>query len=57
MTQNYKIRAYLTQNLMDLDMKKFIDLAPKLWTFGVWGLKASLGQFGPKALAEDLSRH
>ena len=54
MTQNYKIRAYLMQNLMDLDMKKFIDLAPKLWTFGIWGLKASLGQFGPKAFDRGL---
>ena len=31
-------------------MKKFSD--PKALTFGVWGLKPSLGQFGPKAFGK-----
>ena len=35
------------QNFMELDMKKFTD--PKTLTFGVWGLKTSLEQFGYKA--------
>ena len=55
MTQNLKIRAYLIQNFMELDRKKFSD--PKALTFGAWGLKTSLGQLGPKPLAKDLSRH
>ena len=33
------------ENFMELDMKKNLD--PKAVTFGVWGLKTSLGQFGP----------
>ena len=40
---------------MELDMKKFSD--PKSLIIWDWGLKTSLGQFGPKALAKDLSRH
>ena len=52
MTQNLKIRAYLMQNFMKLDMKKFSD--PKALTFAVWGLKTSLGQFGPKAFGKGL---
>ena len=52
MTQNLKIRANLMQNFMELDMKKISD--PKALTFGVWGLKASLGQFGPKAFGKGL---
>ena len=58
MTQNLKIRAYLMQNFMELDMKKISD--PKTLTFGVWGLKPNLGQFGlgpTKPLAKDLSSH
>ena len=43
MTQNLKIRAYLMQNFMELDMKKFSY--PKALTFGVLDLKTSLGQF------------
>ena len=35
MTQNSKIRAYLMQNFMELDMKKFSD--------------PSLGGLGPKS--------
>ena len=49
MTQNLKI-TYLVQNFMELDMKKFSN--PKALTFGVWGLKTSLGQFGTKAVAK-----
>ena len=41
MTQNLKIRACFVQNLMELDMKKFLD--PEAGKFGVWGLKTSLG--------------
>ena len=50
--QNLKTRAYLMQNFMELDMKKFLDL--KAMTFGVWGLKTSLGQFGHKAFGKGL---
>ena len=50
MTQNLKARAYLMQNFMELDMKKFSD--SKALTFGIWGLKTSLGQFGPKAFGK-----
>ena len=52
MIQNWKIRAYLIQNFMELDMKKFSD--PKALSFGVWGLKTSLGQFGSKASGKGL---
>ena len=52
MTQNLKIRAYLMQNFMELDNKKILD--PKALTFGIWGLKTSLGQFGPKAFGKGL---
>ena len=52
MTQNLKIRANLMQNFMELDMKKISD--PKALKFGVWGLKTSLGQFGPKAFGKGL---
>ena len=52
MTQNCKIRAYLMQNFIELDMKKFTD--PKTLTFGVWDLKTSLVQFGPKAFGRGL---
>ena len=55
MTQNLKKRTYLMQNFMELDMKIFSD--PKALTFGVWGLKTSLGQIGPKPLAKNLSSH
>ena len=55
MNQNLKKIAYLMQNFIELDMKQFSD--PKVLTFGVWGLKTSLGQFGPMPLVEDLSRH
>ena len=37
---------------MELDMKKSTD--PKTLTFGVWSLKTSLGQFGPKAFGRGL---
>ena len=33
---------------MELDAKKSLD--SKAVTFGVWGLKTSLGQFGTKGL-------
>ena len=52
MTKNSEIRAYLMQNVMELDMKKFSD--PKALTFGAWGLKTSLEQFGPKAFGKGL---
>ena len=44
--KNVKIRVYLMQNVMELDMKKISDA--KALTFGIWGLKTSLGRFGPK---------
>ena len=37
---------------MELDMTKIPDL--KALTFEVWGLKTSLGQFGPKAFSKGL---
>ena len=40
------------QNFMELHMKKFSD--PKALMFGVWGLKASLGQFGAKAFGKGI---
>ena len=52
MTQNCKIRAYLMQNFMELDMKKFTD--PKNLTFGVWGLKTSLDRAGHKVFGRGL---
>ena len=52
MTQNLKIRAYMIQNFIELDRKKIPD--PKALTFGVWSLKASLGQLGPKAFGKGL---
>ena len=52
MIQTLKITAYLMQNFIELDMKKFPDL--KALIFGVWGLKTSLGQFGPKAFGKRL---
>ena len=54
MTPNLKIRAYLMQNFMELDMKKMSD--PKGLTFSIWGLKVRLGQFGPKAFGKGLIR-
>ena len=40
------------QNFMELDMKKNSD--PKALTFGVWGLKLNLGQYGPKSFCKGL---
>ena len=52
MTQKLKIRAYLMQNFMELDMKKISD--PEGLTFGIWSLKTRLGQFRPKAFGKGL---
>ena len=52
MTENLKVRAYLMLDIMELDMKKCSD--PKALTFGVWCLKTSFGQFGPKAFGKGL---
>ena len=52
MTQNLKIRTYLMQNFMELDMKK--NSYPTTLTFGVWGLKPNLGEFGPKTYGKGL---
>ena len=41
------------QNFIELDMKNFLDF--QAVTFGVWGLKTSLRQFGPEAVGRDLS--
>ena len=38
---------------MELDMKKILDF--KAVTFGIWGLKTSLRQFGPKKGASTKS--
>ena len=40
-TEHLKIRAYLMQNFMELDLKKI-------------GPKTSLGQFGPKAFGKGV---
>ena len=40
------------QNFMELDIKNFSD--SEALTFGVWALKTSLGQFGPKAIGKGL---
>ena len=50
MTQNLKVRAYLMQTFMELDMKELSDL--KALIFGIWGLKTSSGQFGQKAFGK-----
>ena len=55
MTQNLKTRAYFMQNFIELDIKKNSGL--KALTFGVWGQKTSLGQFGSKAISKDLSSY
>ena len=52
MIQKLKIRAYLMQEFMELDVKKNSD--PKALTFGIWGLKPNLGQFGPKTFGKGL---
>ena len=54
MTQNSKIRAYLIQNFMGHDKKRFSDPMPL--TFEVWGLKNSLRKFGPKAFGKRLMK-
>ena len=51
MAQTLKIIAYLMENFIELDMKKFSDLVKAL-TFGVWDLKTSLGQFGPRSFSK-----
>ena len=50
MTKNLKIRTYLMQDFMELDMKNFSD--PKALTFAVWSVKTSLGQYAPKAFGK-----
>ena len=50
MTQNLKTRAYIMVNFMELPVKRFLD--PKALTFRFWGLKTSLGQFGPKVFCK-----
>ena len=40
------------QHFIPFDMKIFSD--PKTLTFGIWNLKTSLGQFGPKAFGKGL---
>ena len=52
MTLNLKVRTYFRQNFMEIDMKIFSD--SKALIFGVWGLKTSLGQFGPKVFCKGL---
>ena len=49
MNQKLKIRAYLMQNFLELDMKEFSD--PKGGIFEIWSLKTK-GHFGPKPLAK-----
>ena len=54
MTQNCKIGAYLMQNFMEVDMKKFTD--PKTLTFLVRGLKTNLEEEEEEEVEELLSR-
>ena len=54
MTQNCKIGAYLMQNFMEVDMKKFTD--PKTLTFRVRGLKTNLEEEEEEQVEELLSR-
>ena len=54
MTQKLKIRAYLMQNFMELNMKRISD--HKGLTFGIWSLKTRLGQSGPKSFGKGLIR-
>ena len=54
MIQNLKIRVYLMQHVLELDMKKISD--SKALIFGLSGLKTSLGQFGPKAFGKRLTK-
>ena len=42
----FENKDFFMQNFLKLYMRKFLD--PKAVTFDVWGLKTSLGQFGPK---------
>ena len=51
----FEKRAYFMQNFNELDMKKISDC--KALAFEVWGLKTSLGKFGPKPFAKDLESH
>ena len=46
MTQNLNVKACLMQNIMELDMKNLLN--PKAVTSGVWDLKTSLRNLGPK---------
>ena len=40
------------QNVMEIDMKNLLD--PKAKIFGVWDLKTSLRQVGPKSFSKGL---
>ena len=40
------------QHFMELDKQIFLDA--KVLTFRAWGLKASLGKFGPKVFVKGL---
>ena len=51
MTQILKVRAYVMQSFMELDMK-FSD--PKALTFGLKGQKTNLRQFAPKYFGKGL---
>ena len=49
--QILKISTFLMKNFTDFKMRKSFD--PKTVKFGVWGLKISFGQFGPKRLKKS----
>ena len=53
MTQNLKTRVSFIQTFMELDVRKFLN--SKAVKFGVWGLKTSLGQLGPKRVSSRKS--
>ena len=46
----FENKSLFHANFMELDMKKIPD--PKTLTFVVWGLKTSLGQFGPEVFGK-----
>ena len=51
MTKKFENKTSYMQKFLGLDMKNFLD--HKVVTFGIWGLKTSLGQFWPKGLIKQ----
>ena len=49
--QKFENKTSYLQKFLGLGMKNFLD--HKVVTFGIWGLKTSLGQFWPKGLIKQ----